>query len=254
MGLQVSVANDGWQVVQMVRHNNYDAVLMDIQMPGMDGYQATAQIRKIVPDSAQGKSAPRSIDGKGHRFRADQLPIIAMTANALDGDNQKALDAGMNDYVSKPVDVMQLVKVLQRWLPQSKPLGLPEATTEAGDQNPGSAAGAMDVLDTASALTRLGNNRDLYLRLLAMFRAEHAQEVQHIRAALKINDTDLAKRLAHTMKGLAGTIGADELGAASKQLETAIADRIEPLYDEFVLNMEQKLVDVLAAVANLVDK
>jgi CheY-like chemotaxis protein/nitrogen-specific signal transduction histidine kinase len=98
MGLRVSVASNGEEAVEMVKTAQFDAVLMDIQMPGMDGYQASAQIRQN-----QNKNALH-------------LPIIAMTANAMESDRQKALDAGLNDYISKPVDVKQLALVLLRWV------------------------------------------------------------------------------------------------------------------------------------------
>jgi CheY-like chemotaxis protein len=98
MGMRVSLASRGEQAVQMTGLGSYNVLLMDINMPGMDGYQATAQIRKDP------------------RFDAARLPIIAMTAYALDGDNQKALEAGMNDYISKPVDMAQLARVLRRWM------------------------------------------------------------------------------------------------------------------------------------------
>gem|GEM_PF-192522 len=102
MGLKVSIASDGEQAVEMVKKDQFDAILMDIQMPGMDGYRATSLIRQDPGLNAGG------------------LPIIAMTANAMGEDRQKALDAGLNDYISKPVDVTQLVAVMLRWV-GSKP-------------------------------------------------------------------------------------------------------------------------------------
>jgi CheY-like chemotaxis protein/HPt (histidine-containing phosphotransfer) domain-containing protein len=260
MGLLVSVADDGEQAVQMAGQGNYDAILMDIQMPGMNGYQATAQIRK------------------NRRSNAVELPIIAMTANALDGDNQKALDSGLDDYIPKPVDVAQLASVLARWLDhpslengaepgkESQPtddpqVGIPILASppefRAG-YHPDDRAGqdllpaALDSLDMVSALARLGDNKVLYRRMLLMFHAEHEQDVPAIRAALHSNDLKLARRLAHTLKGLAGSLGADELRAVAKDLEMAIAEGNEPAYEDLLSQVEQKLAVVMTSIATMI--
>jgi two-component system sensor histidine kinase/response regulator len=98
MGLRVSVANNGEEAIEMVKSHHFDAVLMDIQMPGLDGYETSAQIRH------------------GQPANAPLLPIIAMTANAMESDRQKAMESGLNDYISKPVDVVQLTSVLHHWI------------------------------------------------------------------------------------------------------------------------------------------
>ncbi len=251
MGLLVSVADDGEQAVQMAGQGNYDAILMDIQLPGMNGYQATAQIR-----------------GTNLRSDPDQIPIIAMTANALNGDSQKALEAGMSDYISKPVEVAQLASVLARWLDhpsfetalgkQSQPTDDPQAVFPVMSHPPKSRAGldllpaTLDSIDMVSALARLGDNKVLYRSMLLMFHAEHTQDVPAIRAALQSNDLELALRLAHTLKGLAGSVGADELRAVAKNLEMAIAEEKEPVYQEYLAQVEQKLALVMASIARLV--
>jgi len=257
MGLRVSIANDGEEAVAMVKKDHFDAVLMDIQMPGMDGYQATAQIRAYA------------------HMNAALLPIIAMTANAMESDRQKALEAGMNDYVAKPVDVAKLASVLARWLDHpsletepekdSQPTDDPKKAILALASPPESRSGyqavdcsgqdlllvALDSLDMVSALARLGNNKELYRRLLLMFLAEHAQDGTAIRAALKSNDIELAQRLAHNLKGTAGTVGADELRAVTKDLEMAIAEGKEPLFEPLLMQVEQKLAVVMASIARL---
>jgi len=257
MGLQVSIANNGEQAVQMAGHGSYDAILMDIQMPGIGGYKATAQIRRAA------------------RLNAAQPPIIAMTANAMKSDRQKAEEAGMNDYVSKPVDVVQLTSVLARWLDHpsletepekdSQPTDDPKKAILALASPPESRSGyqavdcsgqdlllvALDSLDMVSALARLGNNKVLYRRLLLMFLADHTQDGTAIRAALKSNDIELAQRLAHTLKGLAGTVGAGELRAVAKDLEMAIAEGNEALFEPLLMQVEQKLAVVMASIARL---
>jgi CheY-like chemotaxis protein len=249
MGLQVSVANDGWQVVQMVRHNNYDAVLMDIQMPGMDGYQATAQIRE---ERGEGPAPQDGSQTQNTAVKSARLPIIAMTAVALDGDSQKALAAGMDDYVTKPVDVKQLANVLLRWMLKDSPIGRRKPEPFNKSDSPIAPAETSDSLDTRSALARLENNQALYLRLLGMFMAEHTQDVHKIRQALGNRDMELARRLAHTLKGLAGTIGADNLRSASKRLETAIADADSQSYETYLVQVEQSLANVMAEITRMI--
>jgi HPt (histidine-containing phosphotransfer) domain-containing protein len=183
-----------------------------------------------------------------------------MTANAMEGDRQKALDAGLNDYVSKPVDISKLASVLLRWvhpLARENNSALISENPLRADANavpvlaPGDLPAALDSINMVAALARLGGNKELYKRLLLMFHAGHEHAVMAIRVALKSNEIELARRLAHTLKGLAGTVGADELRAAAKQLETAIADGNQPDYDEFLMQVEQKLAIVMASIASM---
>ena len=252
MGLLVSVAENGERAVQMAGQGSYDAILMDIQMPGMDGYQATMQIR-----------------GTNLGSDLDKIPIIAMTANAQNGDSQKALEAGMSDYVSKPVDVAQLARVLAHWLDhpsiqndaehgkENQQTDIPKAGIPAPAYAPESHGGqgllpaVLESIDMSGALTRLGNNEKLYRRLLLLFHADHNQDVTAIRAALQSNDLELARRLAHTLKGLAGTVGADELRTQAKDLEMAIAEGNEPLFEPLLIRVEQKLAVVMASIASI---
>ena len=239
MGISVSIASNGEQAVQMAEQGGYDVILMDIQMPGMDGYQASALIRQYT------------------RLHNIRLPIIAMAAYALDGDSQKALDSGLNDYVSKPVNVAQLADVLMRWVDnapvdsQTVTTAMHQADAErlpAQDLRP---AALTSLLDVTGALLRLNNNKKLYQRLLLMFNAENEYAAQSIRSALKNNNMGLARRQAHTLKGLAGTIGADELRTTVTQLESAIADGNHPIYDELLTQVEQKLTVIMASIARL---
>jgi len=196
-------------------------VLMDIQMPGMDGYQATAQIRT------------------NPRFTYQRLPIIAMTANALAGDREKALEAGMNDYVPKPVDVRQLAAALLRWL-------APQGSVPA-QQAP---IPAPQVLNTRSALERLGDNPQLYQRLQRLFRDSHSADVTALRAALEQPDLELAHRIVHTLKGVAATIGAEALAGLARRLESAILARDASLYPACLHDLDQEMSTVLAAIGS----
>jgi len=203
LGLQVTLAVNGEEAVEKVKAGFFDAVLMDIQMPGMDGYQATALIRQDA------------------RFDADHLPIIAMTAHAMEGMRQKTLEAGLNDYISKPVNIDQLASMLLRWIGErEKPVSVSVTRIPADDELPA----VLDSIEMNSALERLGGNKKLYKRLLLLFHSDHINKVQEIRSALQNSDLELAGRLAHTLKGVAGTIGADGLRAAARELEAAISE------------------------------
>ena len=226
MGVRVSIASNGEQAFQMILAQHFDAVLMDIQMPGLDGYQTTLKIRSDA------------------RFSFEKLPVIAMTAHALSDDRGKALASGLNDYVTKPVDVLQLANTLVRWLS-------PRAALTEIDPRADLPAAPASVLDTVSALNRLGNKNDLYLRLLAEFQKGYSGSVPAIRAALLTEDLELAGRLAHSLKGVAGTIGADELRESARQLETAIAASNAPIFEALLARLEQKLVLVIASIANM---
>ena len=229
IGLQVFVVDNGEEAVRMVTRKHFDAVLMDIQMPGMDGYQTTRKIRS-----------------EAHAY-TEKLPIIAMTAHAMSGDRERALEAGLNDYISKPVDMQQLENVLVRWLMPT--VGSPQVDTEPALQVEASlpASGPV-VLDTVGALKRLGDNQVLYQRLLSTFRREHAGDAQELRAALQGGERELANRLAHTLKGLAGTIGAGYLSEACRQLESAIKKGETSLFETGLERLEYWLGATLQAI------
>ena len=235
MGLLVTVASSGEQAVQMVGKRRYDAVLMDIQMPGMDGYETTALIRQLRGDEAV------------------RLPIIAMTAHALERDRRKALEAGLDDYISKPVDVSRLVNVLLRWVHPvagdvpSVVLASSDPITDGVDM-----PAKLDAINTKSALARLGNNRKLYRQMLLLFFSGHAQDCQSIREAIDKDDFELARRLVHTLKGVAGSIGAEGLCSAAVNFEAKIVKGEVADYHEALQQVEQKLAVVLAAIAPMV--
>lgn len=236
LGLRVTIANHGAEAVELVRKERFDAVLMDIQMPVMDGYQATRLIRQM-----QGGGLPR-------------LPVIAITANHYEENKQQLQDAGLDDYIGKPVDIQKLAEVLQRWLQSHSvmlrseiPVELPLQKKEESEDEHLSMRG----IDQAGALARLGGNMALYKRLISMFRAEHTQDVEAIRTALEVYDLELARRMAHTLKGLGRTIGADEFGEAAKALEMTIAAGDSAMYEACLLRLGQSLEHVMEVTAGI---
>jgi len=195
-GVSVDVANNGMEALAMVAAKTYDAVLMDCQMPVMDGYAATIEIRKDA------------------RFAS--LPVLAMSANVMAGDKEKCLEAGMDDYIAKPINVAQLFKTLALWI---KPKGRPVIDkSDSGEQ----ASAVLAGVDTATALKRLNGNKAIYRKLLVMFRERQGDAVARMTAAWTSGDRDEAMRNAHTLKSLAGNIGADGLFTAAGNLERAI--------------------------------
>lgn len=189
----MDLAADGAQALQRLEHTTYDAVLMDLQMPVMDGFAATREIC----------TQPRWSD----------LPIIAMTANAMDSDRRRCLEAGMNDHVPKPIDPDVLARALLRWIP-ARHATAPHAPVPASPAPSADAQAllaqlqAVPGLDAATGLRRAMGRDALYRSLLQRFVQGQAGAVEAVRVALQQADGDTAVRLAHSLKGVAGQVGA----------------------------------------------
>ncbi len=205
VGILVDLANNGTEAVQKVGQNHYDAVLMDIQMPIMDGYDAARAIRRDA--------------------RFTQLPIIAMTAHAMSSDRDKALAAGMNDHLSKPIDPDRLFSLLLTHIkhgaraPVDKALLLEQrynSGLEMAEEN------ARPCIDMKSALARVMGNRELLEKLLADFKREYANVAIEVRGFLVKNEAEHARQLTHKIKGIAGNIGACTVFTTARALELAI--------------------------------
>jgi CheY-like chemotaxis protein len=221
-GIDVSLADDGSEALQALQRDRFDAVLMDMQMPKMDGLEATRHIRE---DAAL----------------AD-LPIIAMTANAMIGDREICLSAGMNDYLSKPLYYKTLYDTLARWTKRDMPS--PQGAAEVPPRTEAAA-----VLDTENAMARMGGEAT-YLTMLAQFIPSQGQAVQSINDALAVDDRAAAERLAHTLKGVAASVGAHALADAASQLEKAFSAGTAEDYPALVGGLTDSLDQAVTAVGN----
>jgi PAS domain S-box-containing protein len=236
-GLIVTVANNGQEGVDAAGQNQYDAILMDIQMPVMDGYAATQAIRNL-------KSEIRNV------------PIIAMTAHAMAGDEQKSIDAGMNGHVTKPIEPDQLFAALQEWIKPNAERAAVQAPP-APDEHPEAVQRTMDTdelpeslpgFNLAAGLTRLGGNKKLYRKLLLDFGAKYTGVAAEIGAALEAKDLKQAHSLVHNIKGLAGNLEATELQSAAIEMEKLVKDASPEASSEEQLN--QKYMDLENALNN----
>jgi signal transduction histidine kinase/CheY-like chemotaxis protein len=206
--LSIDVAENGQVAVQMTATDKYDLVLMDMQMPVMDGIAATRAIRSNA--------------------ELRTLPIIAMTANVMAHDIEQCVEAGMNDHVAKPIDPDALFAALLRWIKprnaeslsqkHAPPVPSQPAPPTASDSDPLEIPG----IDTKSALRRTGGNRKRYESLLRRFAEPSAGAVEEIRAALAAGDTATAARAAHSLKGAAANLGAGALAEVAARAETAV--------------------------------
>ncbi len=210
-GIEVVIASHGQAALDTLATDiAFDGILMDCQMPVMDGFEATAAIRRDP--------------------RLAAMPVLAMTANAMAGDREKVLAIGMNDHISKPIDVAEMFAKMARWIrPRPRTVAPAAPATPAAATRPPAApttppAEALPVLagiDTAAGLHRTHGNAPLYRRILEKFGSSNRDFLQGFVAALERGDMGHATRMAHTLRGTAGTIGANTLWQAATDLELA---------------------------------
>jgi CheY-like chemotaxis protein len=242
-GFIVDLAENGQVALDKVRATDYDIVLMDMQMPVMDGVTATREIRKDA------------------RFK--DLPVVAMTANVMQGDRDRCMAAGMNDHVAKPIEPEKLWEALLKWI---KPHQSTAAAVEVKPQVVVDVAlpSRIEGLDMANGLRRVLGKKPLYLSMLRKFVAGQKSVVEEIRKALEGNFWETAERLAHTLKGVSGTIGAARLQQLAERLEFAIRERspreeIDARLDELkvvladlISQLEQRLPEKQAQIVGTV--
>jgi two-component system, sensor histidine kinase and response regulator len=235
-GLSVDIADNGRFAIDMLEKNarKYDAVLMDLQMPEMDGYDATVQIRL--------------------KHQKGELPVIAMTAHALQSEIQRCLEIGMNDCVTKPVNPDKLKEVLVRWI-KPHPVTLP-VSREAPAQSPALSSDlpeALPGIDIQAALARMVGNRQLFVKLLLAFTRNYLRVDQQIQVAIDQGDVDLALRIIHTLKGVAGNLSATDVFKYAQDLETALRQNQQALIEDSLQNISGAMNIVTKSAGQLAE-
>jgi len=225
-GIRADVAADGAEAVAMVSRTGYDGVLMDCQMPVMDGFEATLKIRADA------------------RFR--DLPIIAMTANAMTGDREQCIASGMNDHITKPINFDQFFSMLARWIKPSHKIRAKRADDKQlpKDGDVPRLAG----VSTDEALACVNGNAALYRKILASFREDQADAVARIREARRSGKRKMAILLAHTLRGLADNVGAYELAKVVRELEAALRAGQGDLADTLLESVSSMLNSLLSEI------
>ena len=232
VGLEVVVVGDGRQATEAVGRGRYDAVLMDVQMPVMDGYEATRIIRRDP--------------------RFAKLPIIAMTASAMVEDRQRCQEAGMDDHVSKPIEPKILTGVLARWIHPGRSVIVRTGRFDAAKPpQEAQGFGIVDSVDMNAGIERLGGDERLYKKLLVKFARNHAAEGRAIRRAIDSADAPGAARLAHNLRGVAGNVGAMALADVAGRLEGACRNRDLETAMGFLPDLDTELERLVSSIGEL---
>lgn len=225
-GMTVHMANNGLEAVEKIKTEAFDVVLMDLQMPEMDGLEATARIRK---DHAN-----------------KDLPIIAMTAHAMRGDREKCMAAGMDDYISKPIDRLKLYQVLKKYTSNdgvtSNPIELP-GTQPISIKIPG--------IDVDEGMDRMGCSFERFITILSEFCQDMEPITTQLKELISQNDLTEAKEKNHAIKGAAGNLAAKYLFTASQSLEKAILAKEMDQIGHFLSRVEESFSEVKASLRNL---
>ncbi len=232
-GLKVTIANNGKEAVEKVAVSDFDLVLMDLQMPEMGGFEATGCI----------KGNPKF----------SNLPIVAMTAQAMTGDREKCIEAGMDDYITKPIDIIELFSTLSKWIkPEGRKFHAVETLKKRVKHDKGLVKDDqltdLSGIDVESGLTRVGGNRNLYKKLLIKFRDNYSNSFLEIKGSIENNNLKDAESHAHTVKGAAGNIGINKLEEAASNLEAVVRKHETDSYDIMLSKYSSELSRVLATL------
>jgi len=221
LGLEADIAENGALAVEMARKTPYGLIFMDMQMPVMDGLAATREIRRSATPT--------------------DLPIIAMTANAMAGDRQRCLEAGMNDHIGKPIDPHKLVAILQKWLPQPATMASAETREATASTSPDA-----EPIDPVQGLAQVAGIETLYRQILGQFLVGQSDAAERVSAAVREGDWPTAEQVAHNLKGTAAQIGAFPLRTLAERLQDLThGQRAGAELDTLLQDTEQELKNVI---------
>jgi signal transduction histidine kinase/CheY-like chemotaxis protein/HPt (histidine-containing phosphotransfer) domain-containing protein len=238
LGFDVDIVSNGLEAVKAMEQVRYDLVLMDCQMPEMDGYEATAIIRD---------AQSRVLD---HR-----TPIIAVTAHAMEADKEKCLKAGMDDYLPKPIRLGDLRKKIWRWLPNLQQQDEQDEMLEGGREREIHAASeshmvGRQILDEADLLERLMGDKDLAHILISGFLEDMPKQITSLVESVTMEDYSTAQRIAHTVKGAAGNIGAPSLKEAAYEVEKAAQNGDAEMVRKLLMKLETQYARLAEVIKN----
>lgn len=232
-GATIDIAENGLEAIEKVKKNNYDVLFMDIQMPEMDGLSATKIIRQSL--------------------KINDLPIIAMTAHAMPGDREKSLECGMNDHLTKPLDLKRLISVIAKWInTETRTTAEETQKLKSDNQNikiqfpkylPG--------INIESALKNCNGNKRLFNKLIELFCIDYDGVAIRLHSLLANNDFQGAQDLAHKLKGVAGTISAVHVYQISKKLENLCGIKNEKAIGEIFPTLEDAILQLVWSLGKL---
>jgi len=234
--MQIDLCTSGFAAIEAVKKNSYDLVLMDHMMPEMDGIETAKFIREMSSENPHYAN----------------LPIIALTANAISGTKEMFLSNGFNDFLSKPIDTIKLNAILAKWLPKEKQEKLESKATDAGDFE----TAEMEIagVNIKKGISMTGGTLEGYMQILAVFHKDGLQKIDEIRKSLEIGNYQLYTIYVHALKSVLANIGASELSESAKALEFAGKQKdtafIASNNAQFLINFEAILSDIGKILAN----
>ena len=232
IGIKVEIASTGQEALAKISRQHYDLVLLDIQLPDIDGLEVARRVRALNIYA--------------------ELPIVAMTAHARTGDAQNSLDAGMNDHLAKPIDPEHLLRAMVKWIKPStsrKHFELSWRQTAAPTE-PLVDFSMLAGVDGELGMARLGDDQTVYRKVLGKFYLEYRYLVAKIEAAWCANDLETISKIAHNIKGTAGNIGAVNLQSAASQLEEVLTKAVAGNARDLLNGFETELTSIINSLAN----
>jgi CheY-like chemotaxis protein/HPt (histidine-containing phosphotransfer) domain-containing protein len=235
LGIEVTSVTNGAEAVNRVMQNAFDGVLMDVQMPELDGLEATRRIRALSQTAND---------------RFSSMPIIAMTALAMTGDREKSLTAGMNDHITKPIDPERLIAVLTQWIEVPEERRRAAQTIDASQPDLDTELLALKSIDAAEGIRRIGNKPKAFRRQLQRFREHYADAARILQQQISEQGIEAGEDYCHALKGVCGNLGARALFGCVTELDDLLKQGKLPEQEQFA-TMARLLDDVIKETEGL---